>query len=467
MTHEHEQGFKAFSQFNLNQSEDISLSLFDSTDPATRELHEHSEITAAVKQYRLTPDSTLFVDASSNEVNKRSILKVRFQAIQSISRGADLAFQFGQQEALDYSQARLAQLVSLDPDVPNLDFKAFQVDEDQLEANLSRLARNRRDREALIRLEFASLSIPPALLDDTDKVNPNLAGDGSFDASLYKTSFPLDLGFSNDYFRDTLNFAQGKIDDRFIRSVQPDHISDNFASQGVFIPSLAPLIKKVKVPCTATSGLQGNAVSNLFTTEILCVMTVKNIEGRFKPIHVDIGNFEPVNKDEWVEVHLVDLLWTQDPDSPAEVTLSVSEMVLPEEHLSNPLHATFSEIDNLHLLRHSSRYLIESITVDLGSQASSFNYIDDAVSASVLQNQNVQVVANPLPVMSNNVVGQKGIVVFEFEIDFFLFEKDGFVVDLGSDFEFESPVYNLEKDEIEILKGTFWRIIYGYTVETF
>lgn len=331
------------------------------------------------------------------------------------------------------------------------------LNESRLEWNLSELQRNRPETTSLIEIQFSTLSVPPELLDDNSKRNPNLAGDGQFDASLYKNTFPLDLGFSNDYFLNRLGQTQAIIDSSFIVSTQPDSPSDNFSRQGIFVPSVAPQIQKIKIPCKAISGLQGNAIHDLYSKEILCVMTVRNLEGIHKPVKIEIANYEAVNKDTWIEVHLVDVLWAEDADSPAQLTVSVSEFDYPLEHLTSALNVSHSPLDNLHLIRHSSSYLFEPVTVDLGTQASEVNFINPSISPSVLQNPLIQVVSAPasLPVMPSNIVGQNGIVKFTFDIDFFMFENDQFILELSPDFVFRSPFYNSETSEFGIQDGNY------------
>lgn len=127
--HKYQQGFKTFGAQNLNQSQDVSLSLFDSDNPATRKLEEHTHIQARVRRQKLLVGESLFVSTSSNEVSKRSIVKIRFRALENMHTGADLGFLFDQQTSIDYSISANSFEVSPDDRKPNLNFKEKRVDE--------------------------------------------------------------------------------------------------------------------------------------------------------------------------------------------------------------------------------------------------------------------------------------------------------------------------------------------------
>jgi hypothetical protein len=113
----------------LNQSSDISISLFDSNDLTSKKLEEHTEIEGKIRQFELVSGETLEITTSSNEVNKRSIVKIRFKALQDLNRGIDLGFLFNKQEYIQYDKSENSLIVSPDLNKPNFNFKENKLNE--------------------------------------------------------------------------------------------------------------------------------------------------------------------------------------------------------------------------------------------------------------------------------------------------------------------------------------------------
>ena len=124
------QGFKTFSESNLNQNSAFSFSLYNSNIASSRQLHEHSEIDSQIKKHSLKISEEIFIKTSSNEVNKRSIIKLKFKAKNQIKKAINLAYLFDFEEFLEYSSQENAKIVSADEQFENLNFKAQTTNEE-------------------------------------------------------------------------------------------------------------------------------------------------------------------------------------------------------------------------------------------------------------------------------------------------------------------------------------------------
>jgi hypothetical protein len=124
-----EQGFKTFGKSNINKNESFSISVFDSEDELTQELKQHTEIFSNVKKQKFTENENLFISTISNEVNKRTVLKIKFKTDFEISKGTDLSYVFEREEFVDDSQQENSTIVSPDKEFINLNYKSDLINE--------------------------------------------------------------------------------------------------------------------------------------------------------------------------------------------------------------------------------------------------------------------------------------------------------------------------------------------------
>lgn len=124
-----EQGFKTFGKNSINKNESFSISIFDSEDEDIQELKQHTEIFSNVKKQKFTENKDLFISTISNEINKRTILKIKFKTDFEISKGTDLSYVFDRQEYVDYSQQENSKIVSPDEEFINLNYKSELINE--------------------------------------------------------------------------------------------------------------------------------------------------------------------------------------------------------------------------------------------------------------------------------------------------------------------------------------------------
>ena len=97
-----EQGFKTFSGDHVDPSTQFSISLSDSEVESSNIIKEHVEVAADIKRFQLEKGNDVFMTTSSNEVGKRSVLKIRFKAKKKIEKGMDLGFYFGRSSYMNY-----------------------------------------------------------------------------------------------------------------------------------------------------------------------------------------------------------------------------------------------------------------------------------------------------------------------------------------------------------------------------